>query len=100
VSKLVALKPLGLALSEKQIPQVVENREVEINKKKLWNGLLCAQGRCATRLRYAPTFYISHFKPLRDLPQEPLSSTVAKPCQNLTESPNRDKTTDPMISRA
>ena len=27
VSKLVALKPLGLALSEKQIPQIVENTE-------------------------------------------------------------------------
>ena len=25
VSKLVALKPLGLALSEKQVPQIVEN---------------------------------------------------------------------------
>ena len=39
----------------------------------------CAQGRCATRLRYAPTFYFSDFKLLPDLLQEPVSSTVTKP---------------------
>jgi len=34
----------------------------------------CAQGRSATRLRYAPTFYAYHFKPL----QGTVFSTVPK----------------------
>ena len=29
--------------------------KVEVNLKKLWRRSRCAQGRCATRLRYAPT---------------------------------------------
>jgi hypothetical protein len=33
---------------------------VESKEKKLWSGPLCAQGRCATRLRYAPTELILH----------------------------------------
>jgi hypothetical protein len=65
VSKLFALEPLGLALSEKQIPQIVETiRSVE-NYKRLWKPSGCAQGRCATRLRYAPTcgalLILNHF---------------------------------------
>jgi len=35
VTKPGSLSPLGLALSEKQIPQVVEKPKVEINQKKL-----------------------------------------------------------------
>jgi hypothetical protein len=30
-------------------------RPVAINGKKQWNRPLCAQGRCATRLRHVPT---------------------------------------------
>ena len=37
----------------------------------------CAQGRCATRLRYAPTFYILDSKPLSAAAQEGLPFTVA-----------------------
>jgi hypothetical protein len=55
----------------------------------------CAQGRCATRLRYAPTFYVFHFKPFPDRLQEPVASTVPKPWQNLTRSQNRAKTSGP-----
>src|ERR1700739_470946 len=51
----------------------------------------CAQGRCATRLRYAPTFYTVHFKLLLDPLQELVTSTVPKPCQNVMEGPNRAK---------
>jgi hypothetical protein len=48
VSKLFVLELLGLALSEKQIPQIVETiRSVE-NSKKLWRPSGCAQGRLAT----------------------------------------------------
>ncbi len=54
VTKPGLLSPLGLALSEKQIPQVVEKLESGINEKKLWKAPSCAQGRRATKLRYAP----------------------------------------------
>ena len=48
MSKLFVLEPLGLALSEKQIPQIVETiRSVE-NSKKLWRPSRCVS-RCATR---------------------------------------------------
>ena len=47
-TKLGLLGLLGLASSEKQMPQVVEKFEVEINEKKLWNESICAQ----RRLRY------------------------------------------------
>jgi hypothetical protein len=41
VSKLFVLVPLGIALSEKQIPQIVETiRSVE-NSKKLWKPSRC-----------------------------------------------------------
>ena len=41
VSKLFVVEPLGLALSEKQIPQIVETiRSVE-NSKKLWRPSRC-----------------------------------------------------------
>jgi hypothetical protein len=36
----------------------------------------CAQGRCATRLRYAPTFYIYDSKPLSKLEQMLISPTA------------------------
>ena len=39
----------------------------------------CAQGRCATRLRYAPTFYLSDSKPLLGEAQGRLIVTVPKP---------------------
>src|SRR5579884_152485 len=38
----------------------------------------CAQGRCATRLRYAPTFYTFDFKPLLAAAQGRLPVTVPK----------------------
>ena len=38
----------------------------------------CAQGRCATRLRYAPTFYFSDSKPLSRGKQWPLISRLGK----------------------
>jgi len=46
---------------------------------------MCAQGRCATRLRYAPTFYLLDSKPLLGTVQGPLPGTVPKPCQNAIE---------------
>ncbi len=55
VSILLRLEWLGLPLSEKQIPQIVEMLRSAENRKKLWKPSGCAQGRCATRLRYAPT---------------------------------------------
>jgi len=73
VSKPLALEPLGLALSEKQIPQIIETIRSMQNQKKLWRPPECAQGRCATRLRYAPTveasLILNHFptdQPLRN----------------------------------
>ena len=39
----------------------------------------CAQGRCATRLRYAPTLYLPDSKTLPGGKQWPIISTVAKP---------------------
>ena len=45
----------GLAVSEKQIPQLVANIEKGHRKWSCWSRVSCAQGRRATRLRYAPT---------------------------------------------
>jgi hypothetical protein len=44
VTKPLPLSPLGLALSEKQISQVIENLKVEIYLKKPWRRPNCAQG--------------------------------------------------------
>jgi hypothetical protein len=49
------LRPPGLALNEKQIPRFVGNNGNASRKWNAWNELSCAQGRRATRLRYAPT---------------------------------------------
>src|SRR5215469_13645473 len=49
------LRPPGLALNEKQIPRFVGNNGNASRKWNDWNELSCAQGRRATRLRYAPT---------------------------------------------
>ena len=38
----------------------------------------CAQGRCATRLRYAPTFYLIDSKSLFQIPQYLAGETVTK----------------------
>jgi hypothetical protein len=45
----------GLALNEEQIPQIVENNKNHVPRWAGWKYFFCAQGRCATRLRYAPT---------------------------------------------
>jgi hypothetical protein len=53
-------RPLRLALNEEQIPQIVVNNRNHDARWTLWKELFCAQGRCATRLRYAPTFNDLH----------------------------------------
>ena|SRR5208283_4265088 len=58
----------------------------------------CAQGRCATRLRYAPTLYLSDSKLLPRAMQRPLTSTVAKPCQNPRLGGSRGKIQKSAIS--
>jgi len=55
VSKAVRFGPLDLCLSERQIPQVIVFIRRDRNQQRLRSGRVCAQGRCATRLRYAPT---------------------------------------------
>lgn len=40
------LRPFGLSLSEKQIPQVVGNVRNQSRKWKCWNELSCLQSRC------------------------------------------------------
>jgi hypothetical protein len=59
------LRPQGLALNAKQIPRFVGNNGNAARKWNVWNELSCDQGRCATRLRYAPTrraaFILKHF---------------------------------------
>ena len=37
------------------LPKLLKTLKREMNLTKLWSGPSCAQGRCATRLRYAPT---------------------------------------------
>ena len=55
VTKLVRLIALGSPLSEKQIPQVIENLESGDKPKEVLERTVMPQGRCATKLRYAPT---------------------------------------------
>src|SRR5580765_7573061 len=45
----------GLSLNEEQIPQIVKNNKNQGGRETSWKDFFCAQGRCATRLRYAPT---------------------------------------------
>ena len=60
----------------------------------------CAQGRCATRLRYAPTFatslILNHFLNFRYRPVCPNRPKRARPWQNRDKTPSvdllRDKT--------
>ena len=52
------LLSFGLALSEMQISQIVENSESRTDRMEPLEGRVCAQGRCATRLRYAPTLLL------------------------------------------
>jgi hypothetical protein len=47
VAKRLGLKLCDLTLSGKQIPQLVENLEVEVDFRKLWRRPDCAQGRWA-----------------------------------------------------
>jgi hypothetical protein len=78
--KTVPVEPTWVAFERKsRFPKLLKNLKVEINERKLWSGLLCAQGRCATRLRYAPTLYYADSKLLLDIWQEGRFSTVAKP---------------------
>jgi hypothetical protein len=58
----------------------------------------CAQGRCATRLRYAPTFYIFDSKLLLRAMQRPLTSTVANRDKTPGRAQNRVKIQDSAIS--
>ena len=58
----------------------------------------CAQGRCATRLRYAPTFYLLDSKPLLRAAQERLPVTVPKPCQNATKGQQPCQNSEAAIS--
>jgi len=48
-------KPFELTLNEEQIPQMIENNKNQGARWTRWKDFFCAQGRCATRLRYAPT---------------------------------------------
>ena len=77
------LRPPGLALNEKQIPRFVGNNGNASRKWNAWNELSCAQGRRATRLRYAPTrsalLILKHF-PTSLLLQSPIwASTGVNP---------------------
>jgi hypothetical protein len=51
-------RPFGLTLNEEQIPQIVEQKRNQSGEWNRWTESPCAQGRCATRLRYAPTRFI------------------------------------------
>jgi hypothetical protein len=91
VSELHRLTCLRLCFERKQIPQTVENTETPEKCWSCWKVRLCAQGRCATRLRYAPT--LKNPPILRDLLSEPGArfaprgekclKTVSKLSQNL-----------------
>jgi hypothetical protein len=69
VPKLQVLNCLGLHFEREQIPQTVENTESPWNGWSYWKGGHFAQGRCATRLRYAPTLKPSDFTLLELLPR-------------------------------
>jgi hypothetical protein len=61
VPELQSLTGLELSLERKQMPQVVENVENECSGCNRWKERLFAQGRCATRLRHAPTGIPQYF---------------------------------------
>ena len=82
------LRPPGLALNEKQIPRFVGNNGNASRKWNAWNELSCAQGRRATRLRYAPTvtalFILKHFPTLLLIRIAIFFLTVPELCQILS----------------
>ena len=61
--------------------------KVDRNQKKPWSGPMCAQGRCATRLRYAPTItallILNHFLALRYCPACPHDKKRPGPARSL-----------------
>ena len=59
-------RPLGLSLSEEQIPDLLETLVVRSDGRSCWSRVACAQGRRATRLRYAPTNVVLEFTALCD----------------------------------
>ena len=70
---------MGYLLSESRFPKLLKVKENRKKKWKEWKSEAGAQGRCATRLRYAPTFYAFDSKPLSLAMQCRLVATVAKP---------------------
>ena len=47
---------MGYLLSESRFPKLLKVKENRKKRWKDWKSGSRAQGRCATRLRYAPTF--------------------------------------------
>jgi hypothetical protein len=73
-------KPFGFTLNEKQIPQIIEKNKNLGARWMCGKDFFCAQGRCATRLRYAPTkkylFILKHL-PTEHPSWNPLSSLIS-----------------------
>ena len=71
---------LSWLLSEKQIPQVVENLEGGGKAKEaLERNRYAPKGRCATRLRYGPTLYCHDSKSLDTISSQ---RRLRRPCQS------------------
>src|ERR1700730_14385702 len=45
----------GCSLSESRFPKLLKTLKDDETRESRWKGKFFAQGRCATRLRYAPT---------------------------------------------
>jgi len=73
--------------AKSRFPKLLERQRKPEKEWITWKGISRAQGRCATRLRYAPTFYLFDSKSLPRAMQRPVTSTVPKPSQNPI-SPN------------
>jgi len=66
VLKLVALKPLGLALSEKQVPQIVENTkkcgELKDPLEGVWMRPRQVRYQAALRPDFSMPFILNYFR--------------------------------------
>ena len=95
----------GLLAPESSFTLSLETLDLLVGAGRFERPTPCAQGRCATRLRYAPTFeaslILNHFLNFRNCPACPNREKMLRPWQNRDKTssvgPHRVKTRTVLI---
>jgi len=80
-------------LSESRLPDLLETLVVRRNGWSCWSRVLCAQGRRATRLRYAPTLALTDFSAVRNFLRAPQAQMFSRPGES---DPSRALSGEPL----